>query len=111
MVGRELDQMYPARQAEIGEDVLEVKHLGRLGKFKDVSFHVRKGEVVALTGLVGAGRTEVCESLFGIVPANPSRFAPRGTPSPAALVFSRKIVSGRGCLKTTRSIRTFPRQT
>lgn len=70
MVGRELDQMYPARQAEIGEDVLEVKHLSRLGKFKDVSFHVRKGEVVALTGLVGAGRTEVCESLFGIVPAN-----------------------------------------
>ena len=42
MVGRELDQMYPARQAEIGEDVLEVKHLGRLGKFKDVSFHVAR---------------------------------------------------------------------
>ncbi len=70
MVGRELDQMYPPKTAKIGDVVLEVNNLYKEGYFKDVSFNVRKGEIVALTGLVGAGRTEVCQTLFGIMKAD-----------------------------------------
>ena len=67
MVNRELDQMYPHKTSKVGEVVLEVNNISKEGYFKDVSFKVRKGEIVALTGLVGAGRTEVCQSLFGIM--------------------------------------------
>ncbi len=67
MVNRELDKMYPPKTAKMGEVVLEVNNISKEGYFKDVSFKVRKGEILALTGLVGAGRTEVCQSLFGIM--------------------------------------------
>ncbi|MGI5173317.1 sugar ABC transporter ATP-binding protein [Treponema sp. OMZ 840] len=70
MVGREITQIFPKRQIQIGETILEVKGLGRQGFFKDISFSVKKGEILALTGLVGSGRTEVCESIFGIYPFN-----------------------------------------
>lgn len=66
MVGREIKQLYPKRDLPIGDEVLRVENLSRVGQFKDVSFTVRKGEIVALTGLVGAGRSEVAETLFGI---------------------------------------------
>lgn len=67
MVGRELDHMYPTRISQIGGEVLSVEHLSKEGYFRDISFNVHKGEVVALTGLVGAGRTEVCQTIFGIM--------------------------------------------
>jgi len=67
MVGRELDQMYPRKTANIGETVLQVENISKEGYFKNVSFHVRAGEILALTGLVGAGRTEVCQTIFGIM--------------------------------------------
>ncbi len=70
MVNRELDQMYPTKTAKIGEVVFEVNSLSKEGYFKDVSFKVRKGEILALTGLVGAGRTEVCQTIFGIMKAD-----------------------------------------
>jgi len=66
MVGREITQMFPKKKVNIGATVLEISHLGRTGYFKDVSFSVRSGEILALTGLVGAGRTEVCESIYGV---------------------------------------------
>lgn len=66
MVGRELDEMFPKVECEIGDVRLEVKNLSSEGVFKDVSFTVRKGEILGLAGLVGAGRTEVIETLFGI---------------------------------------------
>ncbi len=68
MVGREITQFFPKRAAKIGEEVLRVEGLSRTGFFKDVSFSVRKGEILALTGLVGAGRTEVCEAIYGVEP-------------------------------------------
>ena len=68
MVGREITQFFPARTPNIGEEVLRIEGLSRTGVFKDVGFSVRKGEIVALTGLVGAGRTEVCEAIYGITP-------------------------------------------
>ena len=68
MVGREITQFFPKREVAIGEEIFKVENLSKIGLFKDVNFSVRKGEVVALTGLVGAGRTEVCEAIYGIVP-------------------------------------------
>lgn len=67
MVGRKLDQLYPEKTAKLGEVVLEVENLSSLGYFNDISFNVRKGEILALTGLVGAGRTEVALTICGIL--------------------------------------------
>jgi len=66
MVGREITQFFPKRKVAIGEEVFRVEGLSRTGFFKDVSFSVRKGEILAMTGLIGAGRTEVCEAIYGV---------------------------------------------
>jgi rhamnose transport system ATP-binding protein len=66
MVGRRMDSLYPKEPVEAGEVALQVRGLTRSGAFRDVSFDVRRGEIVALAGLVGAGRTEVARALFGI---------------------------------------------
>ena len=66
MVGREINDLFPKPDVKIGKEVLKVENLNRVGYFKNVSFNVKKGEIVGLTGLVGAGRTEVVEALFGI---------------------------------------------
>lgn len=67
MVGREVKTLYPKKKVPIGNPVLEVQHLTRMGFFHDVSFSVRQGEILGLTGLVGAGRSEVCQAIYGIV--------------------------------------------
>jgi rhamnose transport system ATP-binding protein len=66
MVGREVATLFPKLSAEVGEPRLEVRGLTRYGVFEDVSFTVRSGEIVALAGLVGAGRSEVIRAIFGI---------------------------------------------
>jgi rhamnose transport system ATP-binding protein len=66
MVGREVGELFPKAPARIGEPVLEVEGLGSLGTFHDVSFTVRAGEIVALAGLVGAGRSEIARAVFGV---------------------------------------------
>jgi rhamnose transport system ATP-binding protein len=66
MVGRSLDALFPKEEAEIGDVVLEAKGLARRGVFSDVSFELRRGEIVGLAGFVGSGRTEVARSIFGI---------------------------------------------
>ncbi|TKC19148.1 sugar ABC transporter ATP-binding protein [Robertmurraya kyonggiensis] len=66
MVGREITQVFPTKTNKKGEKILEVKELGKIGYYADISFTLHKGEILGLTGLVGAGRTEVCQSLFGI---------------------------------------------
>ena len=66
MVGRELSALYPKQDAQVGDTVLSVQRLTREGVFADVSLEVRAGEVVALAGLVGAGRSEVARAIFGI---------------------------------------------
>ncbi|GAB3615822.1 sugar ABC transporter ATP-binding protein [Okibacterium endophyticum] len=68
MVGRDIDQLFPKEEAEIGAPVLRVQGLARAGVFTDIDFEVRSGEIVALAGLVGAGRTEVARAIFGIDP-------------------------------------------
>lgn len=66
VVGRELTSLYPKLETEIGEAVLEVKSLTRYGKFRDVSFSLRKGEILGFVGLEGAGRSEVASCIFGM---------------------------------------------
>jgi len=65
MVGRELTDMFHKESVEIGEIVLEVRNLSG-HKFKDVSFEVRRGEIFGVAGLMGAGRTELLEGVFGV---------------------------------------------
>lgn len=78
MVGRELSQMYPEKTAKIGETVFKVDNISKEGYFKEVSFEVKKGEILALTGLVGAGRTEVCQNIFGIMTPDSGKFVLEG---------------------------------
>ena len=66
MVGREIKELFPKPSIVPGEEVLQVEGLSHAGYFKDISLNVRRGEIVGLTGLVGAGRTEVVQTLFGV---------------------------------------------
>ena len=66
MVGRDVSALYPKTAVEAGADVLTVRGLTRRGFFADVTFRVRAGEIVALAGLVGAGRSEVVRAVFGV---------------------------------------------
>jgi inositol transport system ATP-binding protein len=66
MVGRELTAMFPKEEAPIREIVLSVRNLTRQGIVEDVSFDLRRGEILGIAGLMGAGRTEVIEGIFGI---------------------------------------------
>jgi len=72
MVGRELKEIYPPKHAAAGAPELEVRGLSSPGAFADVSFTVRRGEILGLAGLVGAGRTETAEALMGLRPCTGS---------------------------------------
>ncbi|MCX7024481.1 MAG: sugar ABC transporter ATP-binding protein [Spirochaetes bacterium] len=66
MVGRDVNEMFPKVPCHIGEVKLEVRNLTHRRLFKNVSFTVRRGEILGIAGLVGAGRTEVIETIFGM---------------------------------------------
>ena len=75
MIGRHLDNMYPVRRANIGEEVLRAEHFRVAHPFaygksivEDVSFSLRKGEILGLSGLVGSGRSELASAIFGAMP-------------------------------------------
>ncbi len=68
MVGRELTDIYPKESAPIGEEILRVEDLSRGKKVRKASFTLRKGEVLGVAGLVGAGRSELVETIFGLYP-------------------------------------------
>jgi ribose transport system ATP-binding protein len=66
MVNRTIDELYPKAKVVPGETLLDIEALGLAGKYRDVSFQLRRGEVVGLTGLVGSGAKELIRSLFGL---------------------------------------------
>ncbi|MBT2597083.1 sugar ABC transporter ATP-binding protein [Arthrobacter sp. ISL-72] len=66
MVGRDVASLFPKQETVIGDVALEVRGLSRKGVFSDISFNVKAGEIVGLSGLVGAGRSEVARAIFGI---------------------------------------------
>lgn len=66
MVGRDMGDFYPERNPNFGEIVMEVQHLTENNVFKDVNFTVREEEILAFSGLMGAGRTEIMRAIFGI---------------------------------------------
>ena len=78
MVGREITQLFPEKKADIGAELLRVENLGKVGLFSGISFTLHQGEILGLTGLVGAGRSEVCQSIFGILPADAGSISVRG---------------------------------
>jgi ribose transport system ATP-binding protein len=80
MVGRELKESIPKQPAAVGDVVLEARGLTRAGAFQDISFSVRRGEVVGLGGLVGAGRTEVARAIFGADPLDGGEVLLEGRP-------------------------------
>ena len=73
MVGRAVSQVFPKAAVEIGEEVLRVERLSRDPEFADVGFSLRRGEILGVYGLVGAGRSEVMQALFGLTRADSGR--------------------------------------
>ncbi len=80
MVGRTLKELFARTPAAPGEVVLEVRGLGRTGAFRDISFSLRRGEVLGFAGLVGARRTDVGLALFGIAPSDTGEVLVDGRP-------------------------------
>jgi rhamnose transport system ATP-binding protein len=81
MVGRELSAVFPKERVEPGEVVLEVRGLASAAAgVRDVSLQVRAGEIVGLAGLVGSGRTELAEALFGLAPVDAGAVLLKGAP-------------------------------
>jgi rhamnose transport system ATP-binding protein len=68
MVGRTISNLFPKQEVEPGEVALKVDHLSCAGIFEDISFEIHKGEILGMAGLVGAGRTDVAHTIFGVVP-------------------------------------------
>ena len=80
MVGREIDHLFPRGEPQIGEVILKVEGLSYGSRVRDISFELRRGEILGLSGLVGSGRTELALTLFGVTPATSGRIAIGGTP-------------------------------
>jgi inositol transport system ATP-binding protein len=79
MVGRELTNLFPKADAPIGDVAMRVQGLNRGSLVRDVSFEVRHGEILGIAGLMGAGRTEVLETIFGVHPAESGTVEVHGT--------------------------------
>ena len=80
MVGREMTNAYPKEHVPIGEPIFEVEHLGCRGVFKDITFNVKRGEIVGFAGLMGAGRTETMRAIFGLDPFDEGTIKIHGKP-------------------------------
>ncbi len=80
MVGRPIDQVFPKRDIAIGDVVLKVEGLSNPTEFADISFELRRGEILGFYGLVGAGRSEAMQCLFGMSAASSGRITLNGVP-------------------------------
>jgi rhamnose transport system ATP-binding protein len=73
MIGRTLNDMFPKKDVRIGEPILRVEAFTTEGQFNDITFELRKGEILGFAGLVGAGRTELARAMFGLEPQESGR--------------------------------------
>jgi ABC-type sugar transport system ATPase subunit len=80
MVGRDLAPAQPEPDSESGETLLAVRGLSKRGRFQDIGFEVRAGEILGLAGLMGAGRTDILNAIFGLAPASTGEVQVRGMP-------------------------------
>lgn len=80
LVGRTLESVFPKEEVKLGSVHLEVRGLTRKGAYDNVNFTVRKGEILGLAGLVGAGRTEIARGIFGLDPVDSGEVLMDGTP-------------------------------
>jgi rhamnose transport system ATP-binding protein len=78
MVGRTISNLFPKQEIQPGEIALKVENLTQAGIFEDISFEVRKGEILGMAGLVGAGRTDVARAIFGVAPPTSGRIQVEG---------------------------------
>jgi len=78
MVGRTITNLFPKQDVAAGDVILKVENLTRAGSFYDVSFELRRGEILGLAGLVGAGRTNVARAIFGVEPPTAGRIQVEG---------------------------------
>jgi ABC-type sugar transport system ATPase subunit len=102
MAGRELKEIFPPRAAAARADTrLRVANLSRAGKFRDVSFEVRAGEVIGIAGLAGAGRTELVETIFGAYPAEEGEIVLNDAPLHGAQP-DKAVARGMGLLTEDR---------
>lgn len=101
MAGRELKEIFPPRNASIGEVKLRVRNLTLKPKFDSINFEARAGEVVGIAGLAGAGRTELVEAIFGATPARSGEVELNGKKFSSTLP-SQSVTSGLGLLTEDR---------
>ena len=102
MVGREVRQYTSQHlQRELGEEMLRVENLSSPGKFSNISFTLRAGEILGFAGLVGAGRSEVAQAIFGLDPAATGKVFVRGKELPPHSV-NAALVAGIGLLPEDR---------
>ncbi|KKX33253.1 sugar ABC transporter ATP-binding protein [Rhizobium sp. LC145] len=80
MVGRDVKDVFPKVKVEIGAPVLAVESYSHPTEFRDISFELRRGEILGVYGLIGAGRSELCQALFGITRPSSGRLTLEGTP-------------------------------
>ncbi len=104
MLGKKMDSFYPKISVDIGENVLNVEHLQWQDRLNDVSFKVNRGEIVSLVGPVGAGKTEICEILFGILKKDGGKLTVLGNEITARHTPSRAIEMGIALIPEDRSL-------
>lgn len=80
MVGRDITEKFPKRNVNVGETILEVKGLSRKDVLKDINFKLRRGEILGIAGLMGAGRTELARAIFGADPIDTGEILLEGKP-------------------------------
>jgi ABC-type sugar transport system ATPase subunit len=101
MVGRTLDREFPKEKVAIGETLLSVQRLSRRGVIEDISFHVRRGEILGIAGLVGSGRTETARAVLGIDRIDSGEIVWKGKPV-VFRDFRQAIQSGLGLVPEER---------
>ncbi|RKL63631.1 sugar ABC transporter ATP-binding protein [Thermoanaerobacteraceae bacterium SP2] len=102
MVGRDIGDIYPKRNVKIGEPLLEINNLNQRGRLSNINLNVKRGEIVGLAGLVGAGRTELARAIFGADPIDAGEIKVNGKVIRKEKGISSRINIGVGLLPEDR---------